>query len=140
MTSSTELSIASHNRNPHRQFVRNIIHQQPTALLCHIGSPTWSLPARPSLVGLSSPTHKSDEVPPVVFIYRHENYFDMACPNSPQYYDLRREEVSRNYQTNTSTITPQLLPGIKCPTCKQSGKEVWVLPGKECGYCGTPCG
>ncbi|KAF6809481.1 hypothetical protein CPLU01_02178 [Colletotrichum plurivorum] len=33
-----------------------------------------------------------------------------------------------------------LLPGIRCPTCHASGKEVWVLPGKECGYCGTPCG
>ncbi|CRK12759.1 hypothetical protein BN1708_010604 [Verticillium longisporum] len=35
---------------------------------------------------------------------------------------------------------PQYLPGIRCPTCRESGKEVWVLPGKECGYCGTPCG
>ncbi|KAH7377199.1 hypothetical protein B0T11DRAFT_218643, partial [Plectosphaerella cucumerina] len=33
-----------------------------------------------------------------------------------------------------------LLPGIRCPTCQDSGEEVWVLPGKECGYCGTPCG
>ncbi|KAL2758506.1 hypothetical protein ACRALDRAFT_1075076 [Sodiomyces alcalophilus JCM 7366] len=64
----------------------------------------------------------------------------MALPNSQHGHELRREEVSRNYQTHTPTTTLQLLPGIKCPTCKESGKEVWVLPGKECGYCGTPCG
>ncbi|CRK13151.1 hypothetical protein BN1723_003454 [Verticillium longisporum] len=40
----------------------------------------------------------------------------------------------------TSVPHPQYLPGIRCPTCRDSGKEVWVLPGKECGYCGTPCG
>jgi hypothetical protein len=29
-------------------------------------------------------------------------------------------------------------PGVRCPTCALEGKEVWVLPGRCCGYCGTP--
>ncbi|UQC83155.1 uncharacterized protein CLUP02_08648 [Colletotrichum lupini] len=37
-------------------------------------------------------------------------------------------------------LQERLETGIRCPTCHASGKEVWVLPGKECGYCGTPCG
>ncbi|EHK47404.1 uncharacterized protein TrAtP1_012492 [Trichoderma atroviride] len=31
------------------------------------------------------------------------------------------------------------VPGTRCPTCAQQGKEVWVIPGRCCGYCGTPC-
>ena len=30
-------------------------------------------------------------------------------------------------------------PGTRCPTCASQGKEVWVIPGRCCGYCGTPC-
>ncbi|ESU14505.1 hypothetical protein FGSG_13295, partial [Fusarium graminearum PH-1] len=30
-------------------------------------------------------------------------------------------------------------PGTRCPTCALAGKEVWVIPGRACGYCGTPC-
>ncbi|KAF4124773.1 hypothetical protein GMORB2_5439 [Geosmithia morbida] len=30
-------------------------------------------------------------------------------------------------------------PGTRCPTCALDGKEVWVIPGRCCGYCGTPC-
>ncbi|KAK0629416.1 hypothetical protein B0T17DRAFT_185433 [Bombardia bombarda] len=30
------------------------------------------------------------------------------------------------------------LPGVKCPTCAEEGKEVWVIPGRACGYCSTP--
>ncbi|KAF5633916.1 zinc finger transcription factor ace1 [Fusarium tjaetaba] len=30
-------------------------------------------------------------------------------------------------------------PGVRCPTCALEGKEIWVLPGRCCGYCGTPC-
>ncbi|KAH7358308.1 hypothetical protein B0T11DRAFT_330125 [Plectosphaerella cucumerina] len=49
--------------------------------------------------------------------------------------------ASENHQSSEHcTPHPTLLPGIRCPTCQDSGKEVWVLPGKECGYCGTPCG
>jgi hypothetical protein len=32
-----------------------------------------------------------------------------------------------------------LKPGVRCPTCAVEGKEIWVLPGRCCGYCGTPC-
>ncbi|KAI2617174.1 hypothetical protein GGR54DRAFT_217202 [Hypoxylon sp. NC1633] len=28
-------------------------------------------------------------------------------------------------------------PGKRCPTCEAKGQEVWVLPGRDCGYCGT---
>ncbi|KAI2605154.1 uncharacterized protein GGS25DRAFT_418125 [Hypoxylon fragiforme] len=28
-------------------------------------------------------------------------------------------------------------PGKRCPTCEGKGKEVWVLPGRDCPYCGT---
>ncbi|KAJ4147780.1 hypothetical protein LMH87_002286 [Akanthomyces muscarius] len=31
------------------------------------------------------------------------------------------------------------IPGTRCPTCALAGKEVWVIPGRCCGYCGTPC-
>lgn len=34
---------------------------------------------------------------------------------------------------------PGKIPGTRCPTCALAGKEVWVSPGRECGYCGTPC-
>ncbi|KAF5712162.1 zinc finger transcription factor ace1 [Fusarium mundagurra] len=30
-------------------------------------------------------------------------------------------------------------PGVSCPTCALESKEIWVLPGRCCGYCGTPC-
>ncbi|KAI0172523.1 hypothetical protein GGR52DRAFT_572356 [Hypoxylon sp. FL1284] len=29
-------------------------------------------------------------------------------------------------------------PGKRCPTCQGKGQEVWVLPGRDCPYCGTP--
>jgi len=32
------------------------------------------------------------------------------------------------------------IPGVRCPTCAAKGQEVWVIPGKACGYCGTACG
>ncbi|KAI0116628.1 hypothetical protein F4776DRAFT_281045 [Hypoxylon sp. NC0597] len=28
-------------------------------------------------------------------------------------------------------------PGKRCPTCQGKGQEVWVLPGRDCPYCGT---
>ncbi|KAJ9133495.1 hypothetical protein NKR19_g9016 [Coniochaeta hoffmannii] len=31
------------------------------------------------------------------------------------------------------------LPGVRCPTCAANGQEVWVIPGRACGNCGTPC-
>lgn len=32
------------------------------------------------------------------------------------------------------------MPGVKCPTCAAKGQEVWVIPGKSCHVCHTPCG
>ncbi|KAK0710145.1 hypothetical protein B0T26DRAFT_755255 [Lasiosphaeria miniovina] len=31
-----------------------------------------------------------------------------------------------------------MLPGVRCPTCAAKGEEVWVIPGRACGYCRTP--
>lgn len=28
---------------------------------------------------------------------------------------------------------------MRCLTCAKEGREVWVIPGRNCGYCGTPC-
>ncbi|QUC18087.1 uncharacterized protein UV8b_02328 [Ustilaginoidea virens] len=36
-------------------------------------------------------------------------------------------------------FTGPMIPGTRCPTCALEGKEVWVIPGRCCGYCGTPC-
>ncbi|KAH8907790.1 hypothetical protein BR93DRAFT_926810 [Coniochaeta sp. PMI_546] len=33
----------------------------------------------------------------------------------------------------------QQLPGVRCPTCAANGQETWVIPGRACGNCGTPC-
>ncbi|RDW56557.1 hypothetical protein BP6252_14107 [Coleophoma cylindrospora] len=32
------------------------------------------------------------------------------------------------------------MSGIRCRTCALSRREVWVIPGRNCGYCGTPDG
>lgn len=32
------------------------------------------------------------------------------------------------------------MPGVQCQTCKQAGRETWVIPGKACHVCGTFCG
>ncbi|CAH0039041.1 unnamed protein product [Clonostachys solani] len=37
------------------------------------------------------------------------------------------------------TIQTGKLPGTRCPTCAQEGKEVWVVPGLNCAHCGTAC-
>lgn len=31
------------------------------------------------------------------------------------------------------------MSGVRCPTCAANGQEVWVIPGKNCAYCGTGC-
>ncbi|KAK3380978.1 hypothetical protein B0H63DRAFT_474699 [Podospora didyma] len=35
-------------------------------------------------------------------------------------------------------IRTAMLPGVRCPTCAANGEEVWVIPGRNCGYCRTP--
>ncbi|CAG7566267.1 unnamed protein product [Fusarium equiseti] len=52
-----------------------------------------------------------------------------------------------SYSECATLISPALspgfrshkVPGTRCPTCALAGKEVWVIPGRACGYCGTPC-
>ena len=31
------------------------------------------------------------------------------------------------------------MPGVRCPNCLKRGIETWVLPGKHCPKCSTPC-
>lgn len=31
------------------------------------------------------------------------------------------------------------MPGVKCPWHLEHGKVTWVIPGKNCPQCGTPC-
>ncbi|KAJ5469582.1 hypothetical protein N7539_009200 [Penicillium diatomitis] len=31
------------------------------------------------------------------------------------------------------------MPGVRCPNCYAKGQEVWVIPGKSCHVCHTPC-
>ncbi|CAP85947.1 Pc20g06180 [Penicillium rubens Wisconsin 54-1255] len=31
------------------------------------------------------------------------------------------------------------MPGVRCPNCLAQGKEIWVIPGKNCHICHTPC-
>ncbi|KAK4224027.1 hypothetical protein QBC38DRAFT_371891 [Podospora fimiseda] len=35
-------------------------------------------------------------------------------------------------------IRSLVMPGVLCPTCAEKGQEVWVIPGRACGYCRTP--
>ncbi|KAK4466851.1 hypothetical protein QBC42DRAFT_41749 [Cladorrhinum samala] len=30
------------------------------------------------------------------------------------------------------------MPGVLCRKCAERGVEVWVIPGRACGYCRTP--
>ncbi|KAK2624788.1 hypothetical protein QTJ16_005981 [Diplocarpon rosae] len=46
---------------------------------------------------------------------------------------------------NTTLPTPspavKIVPmtGVRCSTCAASGQESWVIPGKACPMCGSPC-
>ncbi|KAK1655954.1 hypothetical protein BDP81DRAFT_388816 [Colletotrichum phormii] len=64
----------------------------------------------------------------------------MVCSNHCQVDKTAFRNQQKPSSSTKSGSKQHLLPGIRCPTCHASGKEVWVLPGKECGYCGTPCG
>ncbi|KAF4595252.1 hypothetical protein GQ602_000865 [Ophiocordyceps camponoti-floridani] len=47
------------------------------------------------------------------------------------------------WSRGTSVVADQAaakLPGVRCPKCFAQGVEVWVIPGKNCKECGTPCG
>ncbi|KAJ5116377.1 hypothetical protein N7456_000725 [Penicillium angulare] len=38
---------------------------------------------------------------------------------------------------NTNKVNK--MPGVRCPNCAAKGQEVWVIPGKSCHICHTPC-
>ncbi|CAN8100309.1 unnamed protein product [Discula destructiva] len=50
-------------------------------------------------------------------------------PSPPQHPDC----------SSNPNIRSRPLPGVRCPTCAQAGKESWVIPGRACSTCGTPC-
>jgi hypothetical protein len=39
----------------------------------------------------------------------------------------------------STVIVDSKMPGVRCPTCAAAGQEVWVIPGRCCGICGTAC-
>ncbi|CAG8948752.1 hypothetical protein HYFRA_00001873 [Hymenoscyphus fraxineus] len=41
--------------------------------------------------------------------------------------------------TNPGVKVVPKMPGVRCPTCASNGQESWVIPGRQCGYCGTNC-
>ncbi|OWP04001.1 hypothetical protein B2J93_680 [Marssonina coronariae] len=45
--------------------------------------------------------------------------------------------------TTLPTLNPSVkavpMTGVRCSTCAASGQESWVIPGKACPFCGTPC-
>ncbi|KAK3988031.1 hypothetical protein QBC44DRAFT_382749 [Cladorrhinum sp. PSN332] len=43
-----------------------------------------------------------------------------------------------HFPSNGEGIRSIPMPGVLCPTCAEQGKEVWVIPGRACGYCRTP--
>lgn len=46
----------------------------------------------------------------------------------------------RHLQRQYLQLNNMPISGVRCPTCTASGHEIWVIPGKHCCYCGTPCG
>lgn len=74
-------------------------------------------------------------------------------PSAPVHFQDDQEQVTVLLQTGSHSerttlgLSPVLslgfrshkVPGTRCPTCALAGKEVWVIPGRACGYCGTPC-
>ncbi|XMA19060.1 hypothetical protein WAI453_011851 [Rhynchosporium graminicola] len=48
------------------------------------------------------------------------------------------------HNTTLLTLDPAVrvvpgMPGVRCGTCAGNGTEVWVIPGKACHVCGSPC-
>ncbi|KAH9213801.1 hypothetical protein DL95DRAFT_524270 [Leptodontidium sp. 2 PMI_412] len=45
--------------------------------------------------------------------------------------------------TTLQTLNPSVrvvpMPGVRCGTCAGNGQDVWVIPGKACPVCGSPC-
>ncbi|EXL98059.1 hypothetical protein FOIG_09618 [Fusarium odoratissimum NRRL 54006] len=35
--------------------------------------------------------------------------------------------------------TDNAMPGTRCPKCSTPENDVWVIPGRNCGHCGTYC-
>ncbi|KAK1596861.1 uncharacterized protein LY79DRAFT_33851 [Colletotrichum navitas] len=50
-----------------------------------------------------------------------------------------RTQQKPSSSSSKSGSKQHLLPGIRCPTCHASGKEVWVLPGKDQESCWSDC-
>ncbi|KAH9889248.1 hypothetical protein F4778DRAFT_398521 [Xylariomycetidae sp. FL2044] len=56
-----------------------------------------------------------------------------SCPTTIRHsWTLLYSHIQLSHVTNA--------PGKRCPTCLENGTEVWILPGRCCGYCGTYVG
>lgn len=66
-----------------------------------------------------------------------------VCSNSSTVTKVRipmpRHECSTSSTFMKNTLTIPQMPGVRCPNCQAQGKEVWVIPGKNCHICHTPC-
>ena len=58
-------------------------------------------------------------------------YLHLEIFSSPLYLD------SINDSTNINEMSP--MPGVRCPNCLKRDIVQWVLPGKHCPKCSTPC-
>ncbi|KAK3935075.1 hypothetical protein QBC46DRAFT_346993 [Diplogelasinospora grovesii] len=67
-------------------------------------------------------------IPPVITPIAREQHLGEAGAGFPRPLLFPGEEGIRNIP----------LPGIRCQTCAAKGEEVWVIPGRACGSCGTP--
>ena len=48
------------------------------------------------------------------------------------------KELVLQQQATVPEPRNHMLPGVRCQTCAANGQEVWVIPGRACGYCRTP--
>ncbi|CAI4211043.1 unnamed protein product [Parascedosporium putredinis] len=66
--------------------------------------------------------------------------FGSMTPGHQHPINLRLEQESASTPDKGKIVMMGNIPGLRCPTCAAEGKEVWVIPGRRCGYCGTPVG
>ncbi|KAJ4061549.1 hypothetical protein NW763_004935 [Fusarium oxysporum] len=43
---------------------------------------------------------------------------------------------SRDPELSYESSPDTKMPGVPCPECTTAEKEVWVIPGHSCPYCG----
>ncbi|CZR42447.1 uncharacterized protein FPRO_09750 [Fusarium proliferatum ET1] len=80
-------------------------------------------------------------IPSPTMLYHGDQYQDTSSLIQPKLecQDVTETLNSAGPQVLSCAFRAQKVPGTRCPTCALAGKEVWVIPGRCCGYCGTPC-